>query len=58
MEEALHDVALYRKFAKLDGAAARPPDGTTILRFRQLPERHGWRRTRCVWLTACCSTAA
>ncbi len=38
MEEALHDVALYREFAKLDGVLARLPDETTILRF-QHPER-------------------
>ncbi|NUZ09149.1 IS5 family transposase [Piscinibacter koreensis] len=40
MEEALHDVPLYREFAKLDGVAARLPDETTILRFRHLLERH------------------
>ena len=40
MEEALHDVPLYREFAKLDGAAARLPDETTILRFRHLLEKH------------------
>jgi IS5 family transposase len=40
MEEELHDVPLYREFAKLDGAAARLPDETTILRFRHLLERH------------------
>ncbi len=40
MEEALHDVALYREFAKLDGVMARLPDETTILRFRHLLERH------------------
>ena len=40
MEEALHDVALYRGFARLDGVAARLPDETTILRFRHLLERH------------------
>jgi IS5 family transposase len=40
MEEALHDVPLYRGFAKLDGVAARLPDETTILRFRHLLERH------------------
>src|SRR5437764_12485157 len=40
MEEALHDVPLYREFAKLDGTAARLPDETTILRFRHLLERH------------------
>jgi len=40
MEEQLHDVPLYREFAKLDGVTARLPDETTILRFRHLLERH------------------
>ena len=40
MEEALHDVPLYREFAKLDGALDRLPDETTILRFGHLLERH------------------
>ena len=40
MEEALHDVPLYREFARLDGATARLPDETTILRFRHLLEKH------------------
>lgn len=40
MEEALHDVPLYREFAKLDSVTARLPDETTILRFRHLLERH------------------
>ena len=40
MEEALHDVPLYREFAKLDGVMARLPDETTILRFRHLLEKH------------------
>ena len=40
MEEALHDVPMYREFAKLDGVTARLPDETTILRFRHLLERH------------------
>ncbi|MBC7942398.1 MAG: IS5 family transposase, partial [Chitinophagaceae bacterium] len=40
MEEALHDVPLYREFAKLDGVTARLPDETTILRFRHLLEKH------------------
>jgi IS5 family transposase len=38
MEEALHDVPLYREFAKR--VTARLPDETTILRFRHLLERH------------------
>jgi IS5 family transposase len=40
MEEALHDVPLCREFARLDDAAARLPDETTILRFRRLLEKH------------------
>jgi IS5 family transposase len=40
MEEALHDVPLYREFAKCGDAMARLPDETTILRFRHLLERH------------------
>jgi len=40
MEESLHDVQLYREFIGLDGAIARLPDETTILRFRLLLERH------------------
>jgi len=40
MEEALHDVPLYREFTRLDGAMARLPDETTILRFRHLLEKH------------------
>lgn len=40
MEEALHEVPLYREFAKLDGVTARLPDETTILRFRHLLEKH------------------
>lgn len=41
MEEALHDMPLYREFARLDGATSRLPDETTILRFRHLLERYG-----------------
>jgi IS5 family transposase len=40
MEEALHDVPMYREFAQLDGAMSRLPDETTILRFRHLLEEH------------------
>ena len=40
MEEALHDVPLYREFARLGEARSRLPDETTILRFRHLLERH------------------
>jgi IS5 family transposase len=39
MEEALHDVPLFREFAGLT-LGRRPPDETTILRFRHLLERH------------------
>ena len=40
MEEALHDVPLYREFAKLGDGVSRLPDETTILRFGHLLERH------------------
>jgi IS5 family transposase len=40
MEEALHDVPLYREFAKIGAGLVRLPDETTILRFRHLLERH------------------
>lgn len=40
MEEALHDVPLYREFAGLSDGASRLPDETTILRFRHLLEVH------------------
>jgi transposase, IS5 family len=39
MEEALHDVPLFREFAQLD-YGTRLPDESTILRFRHLLERH------------------
>ena len=38
--EALHDVALYRKFARLDNWTTRLSDESTILRFRHLLEKH------------------
>lgn len=40
MEEALHDIPLYREFAQLDVGATRLPDESTILRFRHLLEAH------------------
>ena len=40
MEEALHDVPLYREFTGLDNWATRLPDESTILRFRHLLEKH------------------
>ena len=39
MEEALHDMPVFREFAKLDDVV-RLPDETTILRFRHLLEKH------------------
>jgi len=39
MEEALHDVPLFREFAGL-GWDKRLPDESTILRFRHLLEKH------------------
>ncbi|KAA0218638.1 MAG: IS5 family transposase [Lautropia sp.] len=41
MEEALHDVPLYREFTDLEGPMRRLPDESTILRFRHLLEKHG-----------------
>jgi IS5 family transposase len=41
MEEALHDIALYREFAHLDAGISHLPDESTILRFRHLLEEHG-----------------
>ena len=40
MEEALHDMPLFREFAGLAGWSDRLPDETTILRFRHLLEQH------------------
>jgi transposase, IS5 family len=40
MEEALHDMPVFREFAKLEEGATRLPDETTILRFRHLLEKH------------------
>ncbi len=40
MEEALHDLPLYWKFAHLDAGLVRMPDETTIRRFSHLLEEH------------------
>jgi IS5 family transposase len=40
MEEALHDMPVFREFAKLPEGSTRLPDETTILRFGHLLERH------------------
>jgi IS5 family transposase len=40
MEEALHDMPVFREFAQLGDSVARLPDETTILRFRHLLEKH------------------
>ena len=40
MEEALHDVPLFREFAGLGGWDDRLPDESTILRFRHMLEKH------------------
>src|ERR1700709_868325 len=39
MEEALHDVPLFKEFAGLDNWNTALPDETTILRFRHLLEK-------------------
>ena len=40
MEEALHDMPLFRDFAGLGGWGDRLPDESTILRFRHVLEKH------------------
>jgi len=40
MEESLHDVPLFHEFAGLDNWKTRLPNGSTILRFRHLLEKH------------------
>ena len=40
MEEALHDMPVFREFARLGEGVERLPDETTILRFRHLLEKH------------------
>jgi IS5 family transposase len=40
MEKGLHDMLVFGEFAKLCDGVFRLPDGTTILRFCRLPERH------------------
>lgn len=40
MEEALHDVPLFREFGGLGGWDDRLPDESTILRFRHVWEKH------------------
>lgn len=40
MEEALHDVPLFREFAGLEGWDERVPDESTILRFRHVLQRN------------------
>jgi IS5 family transposase len=39
MEEAFFDTPLYREFDQLD-AFGKPPDESTILRFRHRLEKH------------------
>jgi IS5 family transposase len=40
MEDALHDVPLFREFAGLGGWDDRLPDESTILRFRHVLDKH------------------
>ena len=40
MEEALHDIPVFREFAGLEGWDERLPDESTILRFRHVLEKH------------------
>jgi len=41
MEEALHDIAAMRAFARLDAGCDLIPDESSILRFRHRLEKHG-----------------
>jgi IS5 family transposase len=58
MEEALHDMPVFREFAKLPEGATRPPDETTILRFGTCSRSTIWRWTCCVWSTTRCRRRA
>ncbi|WP_284430223.1 IS5 family transposase [Acidovorax sp. SUPP950] len=40
MEEALHDMPVFREFAGLEGWDERLPDESTIFRFRHVLEKH------------------
>ena len=40
MDEAPHDMPLFREFARRPEGVARLPDQTTILRFHHLLEKH------------------
>ncbi len=40
MEEALHDMPVFREFAGLEGWDERLPDESTILRFRHVRDKH------------------
>jgi len=40
MEDALHDMALFRDFVQLDAVSTRSPDDYTILRFRYFLVAH------------------
>jgi IS5 family transposase len=64
MEEALHDLPLYREFAGLGDGVSRLPDETTVLRFRHLLEAHdlavdmlAWSTTSFKTKTCCCARA-
>ncbi|SDE41314.1 Transposase domain [Paracidovorax valerianellae] len=52
MEEALHDVPLFREFAGLNWDTA-VSDETTILRFRRLLRNTNWPRRSWRWSTNC-----
>ena len=41
VEDALHDVQVYRAFAGIDPGTTGIPDATKVLRFRHLLESHG-----------------
>lgn len=62
MEEALHDVPVFRDFAGLTGWGDALPSDSSILRFRRLPERYKLAEqilsTTCSPARACCSRPA
>ena len=52
MEEALHDMTLFREFAALDAGATRLPDESTILRFRHMQEANNLATQMCAAVNA------
>jgi IS5 family transposase len=53
MEEALHDMPVFREFAGLEGWDERLPDESTILRFGMCWRSTSWPRRSCRPSTTC-----